>query len=61
MKNLPANGGDAGLIPALGNPLERATHCTILAGESHDSPGAWQAAVLRGLCGVTESWSRLSN
>ena len=35
MKNLPANGGDAGLIPALGNPLERATHCTILAGESH--------------------------
>ena len=37
VKNLPANAGDAGLIPGSGRPLEEemATHSNFLAGESH--------------------------
>ena len=39
VKNLPASAGDSGLIPGLGrspgggNPLEEATHSSILAQE----------------------------
>ena len=35
VKNLPANAGDVGLIPELGDPLEKemATHFSILAWE----------------------------
>ena len=43
VKNLPANAGDAGLIPALGRSLEKemATHSSLLAWETawSEEPG----------------------
>ena len=57
VKNLPANSGDAGLIPGLGrcpgggngNPLQYS--CL----ESQMDGGVWQAAVHR----ITNSWTQL--
>ena len=59
VKNMPANAGDAGLIPGLGrspgggngNPLQ----CSCW--DNHMDRGAWQATV----DGVAKSWIRLSN
>ena len=47
IKNLPANAGDVGLIPGLGNALEKemATHSSIIAWEIPwtEEPGALQS------------------
>ena len=49
VKNPPANAGDTGLIPGLGEPLEEgmATHSSILAWRIPMDRGTWQATVHR--------------
>ena len=49
VKNPPANAGDTGLIPGLGDPLEEgmATHSSILAWRIPMDRGTWQATVHR--------------
>ena len=51
VKNLPANSGDAGLIPGLGRSPEKemATHSTILAWETpwSEEPGGLQSMGLQ--------------
>ena len=51
VKNLPANAGDAGLIPGLGRSPEKemATHSTILAWETpwSEEPGGLQSMGLQ--------------
>ena len=58
VKNLPANAGDVGLIPELGDPLEKemATHFSILAWEIPwtGEPGGLQSR-------VTKTQTRLSD
>ena len=47
VKNLPANAGDAGLIPGLGrSPWRRKWQAipVLLPGKSHGQRGAWRAA-----------------
>ena len=58
VKNLPADAGDPGLFPELGrsgegngNPLQYS--CL----ENPMDRGAWQTAI----CGVTKSWTQLSD
>ena len=45
VKNLPANAGNAGLIPESGKSLEKemAIHCSILAWKNCMDRGPWQA------------------
>ena len=59
VKNLPANAGDAGLIPGLARPLEEemATHSNVLAGESHGQKSLADYIVHE----VPESWTLLSD
>ena len=63
VKDLPANAGDSGSIPASGRSLEKemATHSSIFCLGNRMDRGAWRAIVVQGVAKELDTAERLNN